>query len=148
MGRKTEKRERSERTTEGPRPAEGGARRYRWLAVAAAVAIGGALIAIVAFLALNGGSGEDSTLRAAIVDQLSAREPDPAFVKAATATLKQAGYSVDYYPSDKVTVGLYSNLPARDYDIVILRAHSAVPEKDLALPATSTRRSSSASWTR
>ncbi len=135
MGRKTEKRERSERTTEGPRPAEGGAHRYRWLAVAAAVAVGGALVAIVAFLALSGGSGEDSSLKAAIVDQLSAREPDPAFVEAATATLKQAGYSVDYYPSDEVTVGLYSNLPARDYDIVLLRAHSAVPEKDLALPA-------------
>jgi hypothetical protein len=135
LGRKTKKRERSERTTEGPRPAEGGARRFRWLAVAGGLAVCASLAVFIAFLVLNEGSDKSSGPKAAIVDQLSAREPDPAFVKAATATLKQAGYSVDYYPSDEVTVGLYSNLPARDYDIVLLRAHSAVPEKDLALPA-------------
>jgi len=73
--------------------------------------------------------------RAAIVDQLGARISNPSFVETATATLEEAGYAVDYYGADEVTVEFLRDLPARDYDLVILRAHSAVPQKDLALPA-------------
>ncbi|MCJ7767042.1 hypothetical protein MUP79_01440 [Candidatus Bathyarchaeota archaeon] len=36
-------------------------------------------------------------LKAAIVDQLSLTFPNQAFVEAAANTLKQAGYTVDYY---------------------------------------------------
>jgi hypothetical protein len=76
-----------------------------------------------------------SAPRAAIVDQLGARIPNPSFVQSATATLEQAGYAVDYYPGEQVTVDLYRDLPSHGYKLVILRAHSAVPRKDLALPA-------------
>jgi hypothetical protein len=83
---------------------------------------------------LAGGSGEHSSLKAAIVDQLSSRIPNPAFVETATATLEETGYAVDYYGSDDVTVDFLRDLPTHDYDLVILRAHSAVPQKDLAIP--------------
>ena len=137
MGRrtKTKKRERSERITKGSRPTEGGPHRFRVLAVAVVVAIAASLAALGAFFLLAGGSGERSPLRAAIVDQLSSRNPNPSFVETATATLGEAGYTVDYYPGDVATVESYRDLPTHDYDLVILRAHSAVPQKDLALPA-------------
>jgi len=62
--------------------------------------------------------------RAVIVDQLSLTFPNPGFVEHATGTLEQAGYEVDYFSGEEVTVDLYRNLPALDYDLVILRAHS------------------------
>jgi hypothetical protein len=104
------------------------------LAVALVVAIGASLVALAAFLMLARGSGERSPLRAAIVDQLSSRNPNPSFVETATATLGEAGYTVDYYPGDVATVEAYRDLPTHDYDLVILRAHSAIPNKDLTLP--------------
>ena len=137
MGRrtKTKKRELSERITKGSRPTEDGAHRFRVLAVAVVVAIAASFAALGAFLMLAGGSGERSPLRAAIVDQLSSRNPNPSFAETATATLEEAGYAVDYYPGDAATVESYRDLPTHDYDLVILRAHSAIPQKDLALPA-------------
>ena len=45
-----------------------------------------------------------SQLKAAIVDQLSLTFPNQTFIETATNTLKQAGYTVDYYPGEKVTV--------------------------------------------
>jgi hypothetical protein len=49
--------------------------------------------------------------RAAIVDQLSLTEPNPAFTEAATDLLEQAGYAVDYFPGEEVTVEFYRQLP-------------------------------------
>lgn len=136
MGSTTKKkRKRSERIAKGPRPAKGGARRFRVAAVVGAVVVCGCLVALATFLALNAGSDGQSPPKAAIVDQLSLRQPNPAFVQSATATLEQAGYSVDYYPGDQVTVDFYRNLPTHGYELVVVRGHSAVPRKDLALPA-------------
>jgi hypothetical protein len=64
-------------------------------------------------------------LKAVIVDQVSLTFPNPGFVAEATKTLEQAGYEVDYVPGDNVTVDFVSSLPAKNYDMVILRAHSA-----------------------
>ena len=72
--------------------------------------------------------------KAAIIDQLSQRIPNPSFVQSATSTLETAGYSVDYYKADQVNVEFFRDLPTHDYDLIILRAHSAVPQKDLVLP--------------
>jgi len=69
-----------------------------------------------------------SQLKAAIVDQLSIAPTgglNQTFIETATNTLKQAGYSVDYYPGEEVTVELYRNLPAHGYKIIILRVHSS-----------------------
>lgn len=63
--------------------------------------------------------------KAAIADQLSLTYPNQTFIQTATNTLKQTGYSVDYYPSGNVTVEFYRNLPSHDYGVMLLRVHSA-----------------------
>jgi hypothetical protein len=63
--------------------------------------------------------------RAAIVDHLSLTEPDPAFTEAATDLLEQAGYAVDYFPGEEVTVEFYRQLPTWGHELIILRVHSA-----------------------
>jgi len=70
-------------------------------------------------------SQESSQPKAAIVDQLSLTYPNQTFIEAATNILKQAGYTVNYYPGEKVTVEFYRNLPTYGYKIIILRVHSA-----------------------
>lgn len=84
--------------------------------------IGGA----VAFLLGRGGeeSGGDKT--AVIVDQLSITQPNPDFVSSARGLLAEAGYLVDYFPGEQVTVDLYRSLPQRDYDLIILRVHAGI----------------------
>ena len=64
---------------------------------------------------------------AAIVDHLSLSAPNQTFKETATNILKQAGYAVDYFPGEEVTVELFRNLPLSDYRIAVLRAHSAIP---------------------
>ena len=65
---------------------------------------------------------------AVIVDQLSLTQPNPAFAEEARSVLAQAGYLVDDFEGHEVTVEFYSGLPLRDYDLVILRAHSGLTE--------------------
>jgi hypothetical protein len=108
-----------------------GARR---LSRRALLGIGAAVAALVLAIAgyvaasgqLGGGSDEPSgPLTAAIVDQLSLTAPNPEFVRHATETLEKAGYRVDYYPGEQVTVDFYRSLPTLHHDLVILRGHSA-----------------------
>ena len=76
---------------------------------------------------LSGGS-EPSQLRpntAVIVDQLSLTAPNPRFVESATDTLEEAGYSVDYFPGEEVTVDFYRDLQTAGYKLIIFRTHSA-----------------------
>jgi hypothetical protein len=119
----------------GLRQSQGGARRFRLLAIIGAVVVCGLLAAFLTMTALDSGSSGPSVLKAAIVDQLSFREPNPAFVQGATATLEEAGYVVDYYPGDQITVDFYRDLPTHGYKLIVVRGHSAVPRTDLALPA-------------
>ncbi|GAG52736.1 unnamed protein product, partial [marine sediment metagenome] len=51
---------------------------------------------------LEGGGSSSPT--AAIIDQLGATYPNPDFADAAAETLEQAGYAVDYYPPEQITV--------------------------------------------
>jgi len=69
-----------------------------------------------------------SQLKAAIVDQLSLTFPNQTFIQTATNTLKQAGYAVDYYAGEEVTVEFYRNLPTHGYGLIILRVHSSAAE--------------------
>lgn len=104
----------------------------KWLlALAGAIALAGLLF----YLSLGGRLTASSTdeARAAIVDQLSLTEPNPAFVDKATDMLEQAGYTVDHYPGEKVTVDFYRELPSLGYELLIMRIHSAIPAKDLAI---------------
>jgi hypothetical protein len=110
----------------GPRHGQGGAPRLKWLVVFALVAVCAALTALTAFLTRGAGSGEQSgPPKAAIVDQLALTFPSPAFVQDATSMLEGAGYAVDYYPGEEVTVKFYRDLPSHDYDLIIFRVHSA-----------------------
>jgi hypothetical protein len=124
-------------------PPEGADRRPRWsadlrdkIAVIVAVAI---LIPIVVFTFLNfyrSGEPEQQSAapttagpagppRAAIVDQLSLTQPNTAFVETVTDLLEQAGYAVDYYPGEEVTVEFYRHLPTLGHKLIIFRVHSA-----------------------
>ena len=61
---------------------------------------------------------------AAIVDQLSVTFPNPAFAEETRATLEEAGYAVDYYANEDVTVDFYRRLPFHNYDLIIFRSHA------------------------
>jgi hypothetical protein len=95
-----------------------------WLAVGAAVAVLAAAAGAIAW-ALSSSDREPSAPRAAIIDQLSATDPNPDFVQSATQQLQAAGYAVDYYEPGKVTVALYRELPKRGYDFILLRSHAS-----------------------
>lgn len=73
----------------------------------------------------NQTSNQSSELKAAMVDHLSLTFPNQTFIQTATSTLKKAGYTVDYYPGEKVNVEFYRNLPTHGYKIIILRVHSS-----------------------
>lgn len=69
---------------------------------------------------------QTSEFRVAIVDLLSLTEPNQTFVQTATNILEKAGFTVDYYRGEEVTVEFYRNLPAHGYGLIILRVHSAL----------------------
>lgn len=71
--------------------------------------------------------------KAAIVDHLSTSWPNPAFVEESTTILRGAGYDVDYYKGEDVTVELYRSLPSFGYKLIVLRVHSAYVPKYLSL---------------
>lgn len=62
--------------------------------------------------------------KAAIVDHLSLSQPNQTFVETVATVLKQGGFTVDYYPSENVTVEFYRNLPSRGYGLIIFRVHT------------------------
>jgi uncharacterized membrane protein len=104
-----------------PRPQRGRKRRLVFVALGIGVAACLAVVAALALVLARGPTGP----KAAIVDQLSLTEPNPAFAEETTAVLRDAGYDVDYYPGEKVTVDFYRNLPSHGYDLIVLRNHSA-----------------------
>ena len=55
---------------------------------------------------------------------LSATDPNPSFIQQSEQQLKAAGYSVDYYPPERITVDFYRKLPKHNYRIVLIRSHS------------------------
>jgi len=94
----------------------------------------GAMVAAVVLLLLVSFSGQGqqpASKKAAIIDQLGLTSPNPSFVEATTSMLEGAGYTVDYYPGEEVTVGLYRDLPSRGYGLIVLRVHSALLGQDL-----------------
>lgn len=102
------------------------------LAVTAAILI--TIISVSGFLinnmlnqpSTNQTPGSASKLKAAIVDHLSLSRSNKTFIETATNILKQANYSVDYNPGEKVTVNFYRNLPTHSYALIVLRVHSGL----------------------
>ena len=66
-----------------------------------------------------------SAAKAAIIDHLSMTLGNETFVEECTALLDEAGFVVDYYPTEAVTVDFYRNLPQQCYSLILLRVHSA-----------------------
>lgn len=64
--------------------------------------------------------------KAAIVDELSLTNPNEATRARQNSTeiLEEAGFTVDYYGGDNVTVELYRNLPSQGHGLIIFRVHS------------------------
>ena len=99
--------------------------RRRWrVAVLVAAAIAAAVVVAALPLLLTRGSAGPSGPRAAIVDQLSLTRPNPAFAQTATSILEQAGYAVDYYPGEQVSVDFFRELPTHRDAVLVLRVHS------------------------
>jgi len=99
------------------------------LRLAAAILVAVALVGSVlggALLFRDLATGGGGPKAAAIVDQLSLTQPNPDFAASATSLLEQAGYRVDYYPGEQVTVDFYRSLPTHGYDLIILRVHSGI----------------------
>ena len=76
---------------------------------------------------------------AVIVDQLSLSQPNPDFAVSARGLLEQAGYAVDYYPGEQVTVDFYRNLPKHGYDLIVLRVHSGITKEIDAVTGEETK---------
>lgn len=79
---------------------------------------------VVLWVVMGGSEGEDGPPTAAIVDQLAFNIRNEDFVREATGLLEQAGYEVHYYPSDRVDVDFYRELPSKGYDFILFRAHA------------------------
>ncbi|MGC8849828.1 MAG: hypothetical protein ACP5K1_07130 [Candidatus Bathyarchaeia archaeon] len=76
-----------------------------------------------------GASTETRAGRAAIVDQLGLRMPNPSFLGEAEDILRRAGFQVDVYPHDKVTVNLYREISAKGYSLIVFRVHMGVNDE-------------------
>jgi hypothetical protein len=87
-------------------------------------------VTALAVFALSDG-GAPGPPRAVIVDQLADTDPNEDFVRRAMDMLEGAGFETEYVRHDSVTVDLYRHLPKRNYDLVILRTHSAAMRVDV-----------------
>ncbi len=62
-------------------------------------------------------------LRAVIIDQLHNDLPNFEFQADAQRMLEDAGYEVDLYTTDEITVDFYKNLPSMNYHFILIRSH-------------------------
>jgi len=97
-------------------------------------------VLILGFFALNTRVKENTDshntqpaeLTAALVDSLYVSSPNNVFTSKLTETLNQAGFTVDIYQGEDVTVDFLKTLP-ENYDLLVLRMHSAVHSGTLGL---------------
>ncbi len=67
-----------------------------------------------------------SIRKAVILDQLYEDFPNEAFQNKATEYLEAAGYQVELYTTDEITVDFYKRLPLMNYEFIVLRTHGGV----------------------
>lgn len=60
---------------------------------------------------------------AVIIDQLNDSIPNKYFQDKATQYLELAGYKVDIYNTEDITVDFYKNLPSMNYEYIVIRTH-------------------------
>ena len=95
-------------------------RRWPWILLILAAAV--TFISIAAYLSQKPGETAPPK-RAVILDGLSAEYPNQTFIKSAEKILRQAGFTVDVYGLENVTLSLLRKLPSGDYGLVIFRVH-------------------------
>ena len=96
------------------------------------------LVSILAILAIGGVAwtrlrpsavlsnlGEQSAPRAAIIDEVALTHPSKGFVALASSMLEVAGYQVDVFSGEDVTVEFYKDLATHGYSLILLRTHSS-----------------------
>ena len=110
-------------------------KRLVYIGTAITVTILAAIIAVSSLLiaCMHQTNDQPSQPKAAVVDHLSLSRPNQTFVETVTHILITAGYAVDYYPGEEVTVEFYGNLPICGYSLIILRVHSARGDISLSL---------------
>ncbi len=62
--------------------------------------------------------------RAAIIDQLHNDKPNLNYQNNVTEYLTTAGYDVDLYTTEEITVDFYKKLPSMNYKFIVFRTHS------------------------
>lgn len=88
------------------------------------------LLALLLFCAVLLAAGCNNTpptsggLKAAIIDQLYLRQPNPDFIAQTTKLLETAGFKVDVWQGNEITVDFYRKLPSMGYRFILLRVHS------------------------
>ena len=71
---------------------------------------------------------------AAIIDQVALSSPNPEFIQQARSYLTSAGFSVDVYEGESITVEFLRTLPTRGYNLIVFRTHSTNDFIDPAPP--------------
>jgi len=66
----------------------------------------------------------DGIPKAAIIDQLHNEKPNKNYQQNVTKYLETAGYEVDLYTTDDITVDFYKKLPSLNYEFIVIRTHS------------------------
>ena len=92
-----------------------------------------AAVAIGITFSLSPQSSQDETLKfqtmdssspkAVIIDQLHNDLPSESFQNNVTKFLKDAGYKVDLFNTDEITVDFYKKLPTMNYEYIVIRTH-------------------------
>ncbi len=105
--------------------------RALWYSVLIACLLFAAFLILRTVTSLTPPPKPTATLKAAIVDQISLLHPKRGFIDRASRYLTEAGFDVEVYEGEEVTIELYKNLPAKGYRLIILQTHSS---SDLQLP--------------
>jgi len=72
----------------------------------------------------NETSNYDGPPRAAIIDQLHDDIPSIYFQKKAIEYLETAGYKVDLFTTEQLTVDFYKKIPTMNYEYIVFRTHA------------------------
>ena len=67
---------------------------------------------------------EPEPKKAALVDQIALTNRNPEFADQVLTDLGEAGFSVDVYEGEEVTVEFFRTLPAQGYQLILFRSHA------------------------
>jgi len=62
--------------------------------------------------------------KAVIIDQLAIDLPNPHYQNQTMSYLLDAGYDVDLYTTEDITIDFYKELPTMDYEFIVFRTHA------------------------